>query len=65
MTGSSFEIAPQVGGELRGRPVAALAIALQRLHGDPVQIPAQLLDQLLGLGAARGRDRARRFPGPR
>src|ERR1700729_3966831 len=49
----------QVSGEFRGRAIAALAIAIERLHRDPVQIPPQLTDQLFRFDAARLGGRAR------
>src|ERR1700689_2485147 len=49
----------QVSGEFRGRAIASLAIAIERLHRDPVQIPPQLTDQLFRFSAACAGGRAR------
>jgi hypothetical protein len=44
----------------KGEPNAASAIPLQRLHRDPVEVPARQADQLSGLGTACVGDRGRR-----
>jgi hypothetical protein len=35
------EIAADVGGQIRGCAIAARAVLLERLHGDPVEIAAE------------------------
>ncbi len=53
------QVAPDVVGELRRRAVAALAVLLDRLEHDPVEIAAQASHQLGRVGRARAGDLGR------
>ena len=54
------EMAPDVVGELRRRAVAALAVLLDRLEHDPVEVAAQSARERGRVGRARAGDRGRR-----
>ncbi len=55
------QIPPQVCGELRGRAIPSVALALQRLYRDTIEIALELACQLFRLRAARRRGGTRRI----
>jgi hypothetical protein len=51
-----IQVALYVGGEAAGRFIAAIAVLLQGLHHDPIELPANQLRQLGRFHVALGRD---------